>query len=704
MRRNNNMGMGGRGGGSGGPLMTNHLQDLELELELLKRKRQLIQQQQNEMLYRPSMGQTAYNPPRQMFEDRYDAPSRHEFSHLYEESPRDTRPLGPKRRAMPVWDNAPDDRFSGSAVPNKRHRPSPFAPTHRQSSIIDNRSSFQPRSAQRQAPMQSLLGPKPLMNFSHVPKGPAPRAHNFQTKFKPNVRPPGPNKPNISPKKLTTSKTTPKKPPSAPVNTKREEFILTADAKPRSKVLSRLEFALGIILKEMKAAFNDTDEHKALFVTTSLARVIKQAIRERLRAVMLGKFVGAGPAIVAEYRKVYPADTDAEIVKLAEVEKTDQDQKGQLAIKLLEEGDPELYFKKNVTKLLEVKLDEMFRKIEKSFENEVEMSEIVEHLPDLIKAPAEDSVVAPAEPTTAGTTKKHPREEEYDKWMSVFVERKLPGLLLKHKQDIIKVLNLDESFRATKAAIIMNANNKSLHIAKTEHNFSKISESSKDDPILPRNLPYFVKVHASPSMPKRKLMQEFLNQFNPKTIKRHKKNFNLLFVGFNDKEDYDKILTADQTKIGNATITIMGNNPKVEQSGVIEIKDEDGDALDKVLTPQLDDQINDLLSSIRKADEEAKEEENGEEIEASAENGTVEKEDKDVSVDKGTVEIEDTNGNDSDVQEVSADAEVVAVEDDEVAPLKSQEVEPPATPAKGKAPATPSTIRTRRASRLAQNN
>lgn len=51
-------------------------------------------------------------------------------------------------------------------------------------------------------------------------------------------------------------------------------------------------------------------------------------------------------------------------------------------------------------------------------------------------------------------------------------------------------------------------------------------------------------------MPKRKLMQEFLDQFHPKTIKRHKKNFNLLFVGFNDKEDYDKILKADQTKIG----------------------------------------------------------------------------------------------------------------------------------------------------------
>lgn len=151
----------------------------------------------------------------------------------------------------------------------------------------------------------------------------------------------------------------------------------------------------------------------------------------------------------------------------------------------------------------------------------------------------------------------------------------------------------------------------------------------------------------------------------------------------------------------------MGNNPKVEQSGVIEIKDDEGDALDKLLTPQLDDQINDLLSSIRKADEQAKEGEQANGVtEVSEENGTVE---------KGTVEKEDVNDNNSDVQEVSADAEVVAVEDDDVPPLKSEEAVPaPATPAsttpasttpaKGKPPATPSTIRTRRASRLAQNN
>lgn len=296
----------------------------------------------------------AYNPPRQMFEDRYDAPSRHDYSNLYEESSRDTRPQGPKRRPMAVWDNAPDDRFSGPVVPNKRPRPNPFGPTR----PIDNTASFQtPRSMQRQPPMQSLMGPKPLMNFTHVPKGQAPRPHNFLPKFKQNVKPPTPSKPIVSLKKQATIKKNPKKPPSAPANANQEDFILTADTQPRSKLLSRLEFALGIILKEMKTAFNDTEEHRALFATTSLARVIKQAIRERLRALMLGKFVGLGPAIVAEYRKVYPADTDAEVLKLAEVEKMDQDQ-GQLAIELLEEGSDIFSFKsrsfENVSKEMRV--------------------------------------------------------------------------------------------------------------------------------------------------------------------------------------------------------------------------------------------------------------------------------------------------------------------------------------------------------------
>lgn len=62
------------------------------------------------------------------------------------------------------------------------------------------------------------------------------------------------------------------------------------------------------------------------------------------------------------------------------------------------------------------------------------MSEIVENLPELKKVPTEDPVEAQPEPAADETTKNVTKEEEYDKRFALFVERKLPALLLKHKE------------------------------------------------------------------------------------------------------------------------------------------------------------------------------------------------------------------------------------------------------------------------------
>ncbi|XP_063390369.1 serine-aspartate repeat-containing protein I-like [Cydia fagiglandana] len=787
MRRNMNQ-MPGRGG----PLMTDHLQDLELELELLKRKRQLIQRQQSSMLYdRPSaplLDNMRYNQPSQSFNDRFNEPQHLNFSHLYNDTPRNNQGFGLKRQAQPDWPGAPSNNMGGQ----KRPRPNPFIqPFQNNTQQPFQRPGFMPQ------PLLNTPKPKPLMNLNFPVQrnrpgnrpnmkqnqGPKPLTHhpNFRQNKPANANRPGnANRPdnasrpagfvakkNASPKKpiQNNSSNTPSK--------KAQDRVFTANKKPNNKMNGRLELALGMIVKEIRVTYENKPEYKGLFSYLPLTRLMKQGVRERLHSAMDGKKVDKTPDILAEYRQKFPLETDKEIVELAVLEQKKSDQKIELAITLLEEGDPEQFFKKNMNKLLQARFDEMMGKLEKIIteENKLTTAEILENLPAITKEPgnantkhtpkanenesekaeetpadaetaekaaeapasAETAEKAPEAPASAETAEKpaetapeadetpkpdepvkengsdlHQKEDMYQKWLSFYIQRRLPALVHRHRSNILKVFDLDHMYSNTKAAIIINANNKAQAMKAGQKNDS---EQGKDDPELPRNLPYFAKVLAIPAMPKRKIMQEFLNKFQPKTIKRHKKNYNLLFVGFDSKDNYDKILAANQTTVGNATLSILGNVTKASN---------ESDDLDQVLTPQLDDQINDLLSSIRKADEESNA--NGDNSVADVDltqdethevqdtsNETPKVEEAVISeTDKGNenVAANETDNKSDDCEVVETNGSVVTIEDDEVAPLKTDEAKKPAapsapaTPAKGKAPATPRSVNTRRSSRL----
>lgn len=53
-----------------------------------------------------------------------------------------------------------------------------------------------------------------------------------------------------------------------------------------------------------------------------------------------------------------------------------------------------------------------------------------------------------------------------------------------------------------------------------------------------------------PQLPKKKVMNTFLEVFNPKSIKKHRNIHNLLFIGFSEKSDFDAIVQANGTVIG----------------------------------------------------------------------------------------------------------------------------------------------------------
>ncbi|XP_045780896.1 proteoglycan 4-like [Maniola jurtina] len=319
-----------------------------------------------------------------------------------------------------------------------------------------------------------------------------------------------------------------------------------------------------------------------------------------------------------------------------------------------------------------------------------------------------------------------------------------------------------------------------------------------------KNIQY-VKLIGRPALPARAVIYEFLNQFSPTSIKKHKSISNLLVIGFTDKEGFDKILTANESVVGDATITIKASEQvstpvhnKTPQQGnktpahnkeneLNKTNDQENDkndetpaqtdpnkgitqtnenilnsSADDIIPIDLDSQISDLLSSIRKADEEEKNDPNVpdepkdvevmdttniDEVDLTKEEETDKNEKEESDNNKETVEeIEEVDAEESTTEDKGDDAKESTTEDKEddakesitedsntvtidldtimeddeettkAGNIKAKAVEEVAKTAKESGRATPtrsssrlanvtpSTIKTRRASRLANNN
>ncbi|CAG5059826.1 unnamed protein product [Parnassius apollo] len=742
----------GRGAGAGiqrGPLATNHIRNLDEELEILQRRRDLLQREQALLVNEQMFGRK-----RQYENDHhsqnfipFNQQATQSFSHLYDDGPGPSFNHGgggKKRHTINVWDN---DTLN--------------------TNLNSNNQRFRSYMGPKPQPMSA---PKPLMSI--VPK---PSIGHRISGYPQNVRK------NFNPTKVTKPKGKPQnKAKPSPVNAAplkkalvsskekpKEPQVLRADQVPSKQMTGRLELALGEILKEMRKSFCTTEECTLLFNAKHIQRVIKHLIRKRLRNLMLNKVVGPFAEIVALYRENFPQKTDKEIFDSA----------------VLTSGTNEKYLRYSVNRLMGKKLDEMFMKLQEFYEGNSDegIAKIIESRPSSVKEISKDIEKDEATMTI--------ERQFYDTLVDTLLEVKLPKVLPNYTHTIMKLLENDEEIKKAKQ-LTKNANEKineesaiieindseieneevEVQPAKKSDNTedeegqSKESNSAtvkqgnnqegidetKNDNLVGKemendgveintaktgsNVPtesisiasqYFVKVLGQPILPNRADAYKFLNQFNPVSIKKHKVVQNLLVVGFKNEKDFENAIANSGAVVGSSKLTIKANENQ-EQNTSLSPKDDDADkntSISKdVITPDLENQISDLLSSIRKAEEEEKSDDIKTEDISQETNDIkeVKKETQDAKVyTPSNIYEEDSQG----LGTIQEDAENKIIEDNKATPENASEnlqtqsngsdketknkETGKGTPMKVTSRlsnVTPSIIRTRRASRLAQNN
>lgn len=615
MRRN-----GSRRGTTGGPLMTDHLKDIDLELELLKRKRDMIEQQQHLLAMEQQIQSSRnydFEPPS----------SNRDYSQLYDPvGPKNRGQFGRKRLAEPQWQY----ENTSKRTPPKKKGPQPqFNP--RMGQVPPRPMNAGPANFRNPRPM-----PNPSIGLKNFPRGAVPLM-SIKVKQSVGQKIANQNPKQIPPRKpITQNKVT--KPKAAPANklatqplAERKKLVAAAtvagaqvdvnrmllpDHVPTQQVTGRLELALGAIMKNIRESIIKDSPHASMLRSVEMQRVMKQAVRERIKTVMLGKVVGSMLEILAFYREEFPPETDVDIVNIALEAIGAQTSNKEEKNNLIESEDPEDFFKKNMSYLLETRITAMFAKLEEIYRAENPDADVSEAILKLEESTGPDGQEDSEEFQRFLQSNVKPRE----------VRRFLPRLLKKNLPSIIRLLNIDSMYQSAKAEITALTVDKAVQIAaKTEPVVVQaapvagtIVKSPTASPIRPLyNLPFYVKIMGRPSLPKKKVMQQFMSQFNPKSIKKHRTIHNLLFVGFSEKSDFDGILAADGTTMGRLTLSIRvcgnkandnSNTPQTNVNKEIDfsldvsqsdLKNNDSVNSDQI-SPELDGQISALLSSIRK--------------------------------------------------------------------------------------------------------
>ncbi|KAM3968906.1 uncharacterized protein ACR2FA_002004 [Aphomia sociella] len=784
------------------------IKDLDLELELLRRKREILEQKAQQY-----SGQGHYDSPR--FQDSHSSHSNYgQFS-------------GKKRYSGEVeWSvTTPPKRVS---VP-RRGTPKQFGLSNDRQEIFDfkrGQSSFVRQEQKNNRGIKPAASTQQSFRDRPIPLMSVKTKSSIIDKYK---NKPGKSKPkDFQPTKVTKNKfgdgnkTTPAFLYGAKIEAMAstpdsDDPILRADKVPTQQMAGRLELALGNIMKTIRTNYSKT--YADCFDSHVKVRNMKQLVRQRLRNVMIGKAVGIVTAIVDNYRKVYPIKTDIEIVNLANDTPPTEDGKETM---IMDEDNlqPNIYFKNNFAKLLDKTLDEMFAKLAEDYAGSKQ-----ENLQPIIEAALK------ADDDNKGTEDKKDNEQDftvdesvpsddknvatkcneltksfyYDKLIKKLLHQHLPEVLPKYKTTIIKVMNINKFYKRTKSEIKERTGRLIRYhgeidgtddineefkckTAEEEPKAETNDAAAVPKPTSFQRLPYYVKIVGRPALPKRNVMQTFLDEFNPKSIKKVKQMGNLLFVGFDNKEDFDKIVEANNTVLGNNKLIIKiskwvtkealdGSNSKEQNGSEVAVKTEDklNESIGSVSLQSIDDQIDNLLTSIRKEEETSLEnnKDSGEfgdnatsentemETETTKENSTVENTEQ-LEKDKPTNELNETKINEEqnmaqdnksektedenfennieinedvtgkeevegeskteDVNTINVNADTINADDnivnkgnledeekdDKVGALKINSKESgTATPTRSSsrlANATPSNIRTRRASRLAQDN
>ncbi|OWR50101.1 hypothetical protein KGM_202496 [Danaus plexippus plexippus] len=576
MRRNRDFGIKQ----NNGPLMTDHLRDLDIELELLKRKREILQQEQN-MISR--IARQNYEQPSSSF--------RHEhiqfqpqqvdvanFSNLYE-AQGGTRNFrnNLKRQNQSNWQAPnPPKRFNAPRAVNPWQN----------DSVQGQRKAFQPP--------KSSFSPVPLMSvkpgISQRLKRENPNRRDFQPSKITKSRPKKDNQPKARAQnvKIVNHQANEAKnlvsETMKSLEPRNDDHILHPDKQPSLQMKGRLELALGSILKELRLELSSDPDVSEYFATHYIQRIVKRTIRSRIRDVMMGKAVGTINDILDNYRGAYPKETDLDIIKTVK-EAQAYSSKNLSVTHLIESDDPQDFFRKNMTRILSNKLDDLFSNLESFYENkDKEIIESINKLPE------------PDKSANTNDTDDYSEKVNLQHILNNFFES------VPDDNELVKALG--------------------GRIDKAKHYIDFMDRLIEQR--LPKVLPKFKDLVGRPKLPARAEICEFLNQFNTNSIKKHKTINNLLVLSFTNKDDYNRILASNETVIGDATLIIKASEQvvsnKAVNQGSSEKKCESQNTSDKkeetvnssynealddsFISNDLDNQINSLLSSIRQADEE----------------------------------------------------------------------------------------------------
>lgn len=578
--------------------MTEHLQHIDLELDLLKRKREMIEQQQElletQMLHREKS--LNYDSPRYFerasFQNANNVDS--DYTRYYDESvgSGDFIPLNSRKRSyQPDWETNPNKRFSSNA----RGSDSQF--NFRSGRRSANRFQGQGSSKRQPAAEPQFSNKGPGRSSTDRPKS------GKVTKAKTSLPPNKLNTYSISERNNLVKKTT------SAAKKVDESLILRPNCPMSNQLQGRLELVMGHLLKELKTKFSEVEAYRDTIQSPLAQRTVKQILRDRIKELMMNKYIGGINDGLTVYRKRYPEGTDEALLEEVKQAKEELNVKNP-DNKLIQSDDPEAFLEKNLEKLIHSKLVEMFGKLDQIYKKKKEQKPV----------PVTAEVDLTKDVDVPENEKKEENKAECEEVVPIKnIENVLPQLMIRFIPRIVKLLNANKAFEASKAFLIQLANTKAVNLATKTKTVEKTSEKStteNHEAAAPAEPPkYFVQILGKPVLPKRKIMQAFLDKFNPRSVKRHKRIRNLLFVGFVTEEQVDKIISEDGHVMGKTTLGIRKsertnqsqNNDEEDDVELIEPEEEvielnktiDSD----IIGSELDHQINDLLTSIREAEE-----------------------------------------------------------------------------------------------------
>lgn len=251
---------------------------------------------------------------------RYNEPERHgsnrDYSHSYDNGSNNRNQFGRKRQADFQW------QYEGSSkrTPSKRKTNSSQFNSMQGPSNTGSVNRYQkptPGASSRLAPLMSVKT-KPFVGkriANQKPPTKLPQKEFTPTKVSKPKGSPKPN--NIASQPLAERNKLVSAAKESELETATDvSRMLLPDRVPSQQVTGRLELALGSIMKNIRDMIGIDSSQATTLRSPQIQRVMKQAVRERIRTVMLGKVVGSLFDILEIYRGEFPVETDIDIVNI----------------------------------------------------------------------------------------------------------------------------------------------------------------------------------------------------------------------------------------------------------------------------------------------------------------------------------------------------------------------------------------------------